>query len=49
MSTREARLDVKKELFKWYDKDHLWRWQEVLDFVLHILALKNGGKNERRN
>jgi len=36
-------MDIKKELFRWYDKNHLWRWQEVLDFVLHILALEEEG------
>ena len=35
-------MDIKKELFRWFDKDHLWRWEEVLDFVLHILSFKQG-------
>lgn len=38
---------IKQELFRWYDKEYLWKWEYVLDFVLHILALR-GKKIEKR-
>ena len=39
-----TKAEIKRELFRWYDKEYLWKWEYVLDFVLHILALE-----EKRN
>ena len=36
---------IKQELFRWYDKEYLWKWEYVLDFVLHILALEKEKRN----
>lgn len=34
-----SREKLLKEQLRWYDKDHLWKWQEVRDFTLHITVL----------